>query len=173
MARWGMKNGTICPEHVPAATPDGSPKPHRKRRKPCKAVVRAMLDGCAPHAADVRGLLSVLEAQTGLPRPLRARLLGVPLHSLRRWEDNTRKPDQAARRLIALTCAAIAGLGPFEIIKVMSQQASTVTADRSRTAGERLAALRSIPQLGFAEAELCGKVMKLARANEAAEECSA
>ena len=106
-----------------------------------KRFARTMLDGCAPDADEARALLRVLAEQTGLPRPLRARVLGVPLHSLRRWEDKSRKPDQAARRLIALTCAAMSGLGPFEIIRVMLKQANVVAADRSRTAAERFAAL--------------------------------
>jgi len=132
-----------------------------------------MLDGCAPDADEARGLLIELAERTGLSRRLRARLIGVPSHSLRRWEDQTRKPDQSACRLIGLTCEAVAELGPFEIIKVMKEQSNKVAADRSRTAGERQAALASIPQLCLAEAELCLQMMAVAEANDAAKKDSA
>jgi len=63
MARWGKMNGKIRPEHDAIVAPDGSPKSHRKWSKPCKAVVRAMLDGCAPNSAEARALLMELAEQ--------------------------------------------------------------------------------------------------------------
>ncbi len=132
-----------------------------------------MLDGCAPDANEARDLLIELAEQTGLSRPLRARLIGVPSHSLRRWEDRTRKPDKAACRLIGLTCWAVRDLGPFELFKLMMEQSNKVAADRSRTAGEHLAALASIPQLCLAQAELCLQMMAVAEANDAAKKDSA
>ncbi len=128
-----------------------------------------MLDGCAPDTDEARGLLIELETQTSLPRALRARLLGVPAHSLRRWEDNTRKPDRAACRLIALTCAAVVGLDAFQIRGIMMEQANAVARDSSRAASERLKALRSIPHLGIVQAELSRRILGLTQDADSSE----
>lgn len=156
---------TIQAEHAGDIAAKRAPKGHGRRRG-CKAFTRAMLSGTAPDAEQARAMLRRLEAQTGLSRSLRAYLLGVPAHSLRRWEDGTRLPDQAARRLIALTCMAVAGMNAFEIIYLMMQEANGVGADNSRPAGEQVAALRMVARLGTAQAELSRQILTLAGASE-------
>lgn len=155
-------------EHAGDMAAKRAPK-GRGRRRGGKAFTRALLNGTAPDAEQARAMLRRLEAQTGLPRSLRAYLLGVPTHSLRRWEDGRRQPDQAARRLIALACMAVAGMNAFEIINLMMQEANGVGADNSRPAGEQVAALRMVARLGNAQAELSRQILTLAGASETGE----
>jgi len=53
-------------------------------------------------AEQARAMLVEVRSETGWSRPTLAALLGVSLHSLRKWETGKRRPSGAARRLIWL-----------------------------------------------------------------------
>jgi DNA-binding transcriptional regulator YiaG len=63
--------------------------------------------GLAPCAEELRGMLRDLRERANLSRAYLAALLGVPKETLRRWEDGSRSPSGAARRLIWLMRCAL------------------------------------------------------------------
>lgn len=57
---------------------------------------------CAPKREEIRHMLLELRQKLHWSQELTAGVLGVPLVTLRRWENGTRRPSGAARKLIFL-----------------------------------------------------------------------
>jgi hypothetical protein len=77
----------------------------------------------------------------------RASLLGVSEDVLRRWEDGSRNPNQAASRLIAIVCDAQKGMNGFEVAHLLAKCALKMAGEKTRPASERVAALALVPRV--------------------------
>ncbi len=94
-------------------------------------------------------MLVELAEATDLPRGLQASLIGVSAPALRRWEDGSRNPHQAARRRIVRGCGSLAGKDGFEVADLMATDALRVAGETSRPAADRLEALQSFSALAI------------------------
>lgn len=131
-----------------------------------------MLRAFVPSATEARAMLAELAAATGFPRRLRASLIGVQEQVLRRWEDDTREPSQAACRLIGVVCDTFYGYGPFEIANLLSERAWRVVGDKSRPAPDHAEALALVVELAVFRADLSAQIMVLLVANEAGQQAA-
>jgi hypothetical protein len=91
----------------------------------------------APSPEDVRRMLAEIRQRCPLPRAAIAAHLGIPAGTLRRWEDGTRVPTLASRRLIEIhhrTMTGGAGAGIQAATQETSEPAEkscpTVVVDR-------------------------------------------
>ncbi len=74
---------------------------------------------------SARGILLKLRTERGLSRPCLAAVLGVPLATLRRWEEGTRQPSGAARKLVWLLDRWLAGQPPRSLMDMATWGATS------------------------------------------------
>lgn len=65
----------------------------------------------APSSTATSGMLHLLRRKQKWSQATLAAILGVPKHTLRRWEEGTRNPSGAARRLIWMIWRSLTGQG--------------------------------------------------------------
>lgn len=63
-------------------------------------LAAAVAKGLAPGTDKCRGMLLDIRRESGWPRAMLAAALGVSKDTLRRWEDGSRSPNAAAKKLI-------------------------------------------------------------------------
>ena len=63
----------------------------------------------APSAGVTRAMIRALRAKQKWSQATLAAVLGVPKHTLRRWEDGSRNPCGAARKLIWMMWRSLTG----------------------------------------------------------------